>query len=117
MISPLLPRKDVHPHTVQNVNPVISKECALRPTAHVPTLGPDSLFDHVHLYREVVPVFAKTLKDIALEDPVTSHRSNRRAPGTQRPAPSASGPVRKPRPRPEHCPPQHPLQYPLMEPP
>ncbi|KAJ8410902.1 hypothetical protein AAFF_G00188590 [Aldrovandia affinis] len=52
IISTLLPRKDFYPHTIQKVNAVISKECALWPNVHLahhPTLGPDSLFDHVYL--------------------------------------------------------------------
>lgn len=31
-----------------------------------PTLDPTCLYDHVHLYKTAVPIFARTLKDVAL---------------------------------------------------
>ena len=34
--------------------------------AHHPTLDVDCLYDHVHLYKQAVPIFAKTLKDATL---------------------------------------------------
>ncbi|KAJ8381397.1 hypothetical protein SKAU_G00021750 [Synaphobranchus kaupii] len=86
IISTLLPRKDFHPQTIQKVNAVISRECALRPNVHHPTLCPHSLFDHVHLYREAVHVFAQSLKNTALgQNPVTPYRSNRPPQPTQPP--------------------------------
>ena len=34
--------------------------------AHHPTLGLHSLHDHVHLHKDVISIFARTLKDVAL---------------------------------------------------
>ena len=78
VISTLLPRKDFHPATIQRINASISRDCALKPNvqlAHHPTLDLDCLYDQVHLYKSVIPTFAKTLKDIALNrNPNNSHR-------------------------------------------
>ncbi|KAI4876409.1 hypothetical protein NFI96_020969 [Prochilodus magdalenae] len=69
VISTLLPHRDFHPHTIQRINASISRECALRPNTHLahhPTLDTAYLHDHVHLLKESVPAFAKTLKDVTL---------------------------------------------------
>nr|XP_046212454.1 uncharacterized protein LOC124039932 [Oncorhynchus gorbuscha] len=44
-----------------------------------PTIDLDCLYDHVHLYRETVPILAKTLKDVALNRSPTSPPRNSRA--------------------------------------
>lgn len=91
-ISTLLPRKDFHPDTIQRVNANLSRACALKPNVHLahhPTLDFTCLYDHVHLYKTAVPVFAKTLKDVALNrNRNSTPRSNR----VQQPPPR---PVRK----------------------
>ncbi|KAJ8369386.1 hypothetical protein SKAU_G00094140 [Synaphobranchus kaupii] len=109
VISTLLPRKDFHPHTIQKVNASISRDCALRPNVHLahhPALSVDDLYDQVHLYKEAVPVLAKTLKDVALNrNSTTSHRSNgqgRTQTPRRTPRPSNNTPSRADQPRPEH---------------
>ena len=65
IISTLLPRRDFHPHTIHRVNASVSRDCALKPNvflSHHRILGPDYLYDHVHLYREAVRILTKTLK-------------------------------------------------------
>ena len=95
IISTLLPRRDFHPHTIHRVNASISRDCALKPNvflAHHPILGPDCLYDHVHLYREAVPILAKTLKDITFSRNLTNTQSN------NWPAQTPPRPSRPPRP-------------------
>ncbi|CAB1351396.1 unnamed protein product [Coregonus sp. 'balchen'] len=79
VVSTLLQRKDFHPATIQRINAILSRDCALRPNVHLahhPTLDLNCLYDHVHLYRETVPILAKTLKDIALNRSPTSPPRN-----------------------------------------
>lgn len=70
ILSTLLLRSDFHPDTIRHINARVSRDCALKPNVHLaqhPTLNLSSLYDHVHLHRRrAVPIFAKTLKDIAL---------------------------------------------------
>lgn len=69
VISTILPRSDFHPRTIQRVNADISRRCAGMPNVHLahhPTLDLGHLYDHVHLRKDSVCVFAKTLKDAAL---------------------------------------------------
>ncbi len=74
-ISTLLPRRDIHPDTIQRVNADISKGCARLPNvylAHHPSLTIRDLYDHVHIMKDKVNVFAKTLKDTAWGRQTTS---------------------------------------------
>ncbi len=74
-ISTLLPRRDIHPDTIQRVNADISKGCARLPNvylAHHPSLTIRDLYDHVHIRKDKVNVFAKTLKDTAWGRQTTS---------------------------------------------
>ncbi len=74
-ISTLLPRRDIHPDTIQGVNADISKGCARLPNvylAHHPSLSIRDLYDHVHIRKDKVNVFAKTLKHIAWSRQTTS---------------------------------------------
>ncbi|CAB1350421.1 unnamed protein product [Coregonus sp. 'balchen'] len=98
--STLLQRKDFRPATIQRINASLSRDCALRPNVHLahhPTLDLDCLYDHVHLYRETVPILAKTLKDVALNRIPTSPPRNSRAISTpprsprQHPGPPSHG--------------------------
>ena len=73
--------------------------------AHHPILGPDYLCDHVHLYREAVPILAKSLRDVTFSrNLTTSQRSSQLAQTPPRPA----RPPRSPRPsRPPITPTKH----------
>ena len=59
----------------------MSSDCALRPNvylAHHPTLNMDNLYDNIHLKKENISTFARTLKDIALgRIPSSKHQKNR----------------------------------------
>ncbi|KAL7858501.1 hypothetical protein AOLI_G00186030 [Acnodon oligacanthus] len=75
IISTLLPHKDFHPYAIQKISACISRERALRPNTHLtynPTLNTACLYDHALLFKELVPVFAKTLKDVTLKRNVTT---------------------------------------------
>lgn len=95
ILSTLLLRSDFHPDTIRHINARVSRDCALKPNVYLaqhPTLNLNSLYDHVHLHRRAVPIFAKTLKDIALSrsssalqrprghpiEPLQRHPSNHR---------------------------------------
>ena len=69
VLSTLLQRKDFHPATIQRINASLSQDCARRHNvylAHHPNLDLNCLYDQVHIYKTSVPVFAKSLKDVAL---------------------------------------------------
>uniref|UniRef100_A0A8C9YD43 SGNH hydrolase-type esterase domain-containing protein n=1 Tax=Sander lucioperca TaxID=283035 RepID=A0A8C9YD43_SANLU len=69
IISTILPRRDFHPDTIHRINAEISRGCGLMPNVHLahhPTLNIHSLYDNVHLRKDTVSTFAKTLKDVAL---------------------------------------------------
>ncbi|XP_034404702.1 uncharacterized protein LOC117741650 [Cyclopterus lumpus] len=69
VISTLLPRTDMPPHVIHDINMEIRRGCAALPNVHLahhPTIGTWDLYDGLHLHREVVGIFAKTLKDTAL---------------------------------------------------
>ncbi|XP_049423372.1 uncharacterized protein LOC125883192 [Epinephelus fuscoguttatus] len=80
VISTLLPRKDFHPDTIHRINSSLSRDCAQRPNVHLahhPTLDISCLYDHVHLFKSTVPIFAQTLKSVALNrDQSTAHRKS-----------------------------------------
>ncbi len=80
ILSTLLQRKDFHPNTINKINSNISRHCAIVPNvylAHHPDLDTDCLYDHVHIYKNLVHILAKRLKDVTL---------NRQAPGGAEPA-------------------------------
>ncbi|CAL8332034.1 unnamed protein product [Merluccius merluccius] len=94
-------------------------DCALKPNVflvHHPILGLDYLYDHVHLYKEAVPILAKTLKDVAFSRNLTTQRSSRPAQTPPRPprSPRPSRPPRPPRPpiTPRHHQPRLPARIP-----
>lgn len=69
IMSTLLPRTDIPPHVIHNVNTEISRRCSSLPNvqvAHHPFIGPRELYDGLHLHKNGVRVFARTLKDVAL---------------------------------------------------
>ena len=80
-ISTILPRRDIHPATIQKINAEISRGCALMANVHLahhPNLSIHSLHDHVHLHKDFVNTFAKNLKDVALgRSPNSPPRNNR----------------------------------------
>ncbi len=61
-ISTLLPRRDIHPDTIQRANADISKGCARLPNVHLahhPSITIRDLYDHVHIRKDKVNVFCK----------------------------------------------------------
>ncbi len=96
-LSTLLQRKDFHPKTIDKINSSISRHCALLPNVHLahhPDLDTDCLYDHVHLYKNLVHIFAKRLKDVALnrtnQTSRTSSNPTRHASGNYIPANTSS---------------------------
>lgn len=119
VMSTLLPRKDFHPKTILGINASMSRDCALRPNvylAHHPTLNMDNLYDSVHLKKENISTFARTLKDTALgRIPSSNHQNNRGEDRTQAAPTGTQGPAHRRRERraPPHQHPQHrPSQHP-----
>lgn len=78
VMSTLLPRKNFHPDIILKINSSVTRDCVLRPNVHLahhPTLYLNCLYDHVHLFKNTVPIFAQRLKDIVLNrDQSTPHR-------------------------------------------
>ncbi|XP_016350301.1 uncharacterized protein LOC107695035 [Sinocyclocheilus anshuiensis] len=91
ILSTLLQRKDFHPNTISKINANISRHCALVPNvylAHHPDLDTDFLYDHVHLYKNLVHILAKRLKDVTL------NRTNQTSPRWSRTSPNPATPAR-----------------------
>ncbi len=87
----LLQRKDFHPKTINKINSSISRHCALLPNVHLvhhPDLDTDCLYDHVHLYKNLVHIFAKRLKDVALN---RTNQTSRTSPNPANPTRHTSG--------------------------
>lgn len=90
ILSTLLHRKDFHPNTINKINANISRHCALVPNvylAHHPDLDTDCLYDHVHLYKNLVHILAKRLKDVTL------NRTNQPSPRWSRTSPNPANPA------------------------
>ncbi|XP_030253470.1 formin-like protein 20 [Sparus aurata] len=69
VISTLLPGTDTPPHVIHDINMEIKRGFAILPNIHLalhPTIGTWDLYDGLHLHKEKVKIFAKTLKDSAL---------------------------------------------------
>lgn len=82
-ISTLLPRRDIHPDTINRVNADISRGCALLPSVHLThhtSITVRDLYDHVHIKKDKVNVFAKALKDTAWGRQTSAHTTNRLSP-------------------------------------
>ncbi|ROL48998.1 hypothetical protein DPX16_16613 [Anabarilius grahami] len=91
ILSTLLQRKDFHPITINKINSSISRHCVLLPNVHLahhPDLDTDCLYDHVHLYKNLVHIFAKRLKDVTLS------RSDQTSPRWSRTSPKPANPTR-----------------------
>ncbi|XP_048015835.1 uncharacterized protein LOC125248181 isoform X1 [Megalobrama amblycephala] len=77
IISTLLPRRDTPPHIIYSINAEISRRCSALPNVHLvhhQHIGLQHLYDGLHLHKDAVRVFAKTLKDAALGRSPTSSR-------------------------------------------
>ncbi len=91
ILSTLLQRKDFHPNTIHKINANISRHCAIVPNvylAHHPDLDTDCLYDHVHIYENLVHILAKRLKDVTL------NRTNQTSPRWSRTSPDPAKPAR-----------------------
>ncbi|KAL1272978.1 hypothetical protein QQF64_028840 [Cirrhinus molitorella] len=91
-LSTLLQRKDFHPKTINKINSSISRHCALLPNVHLahhPDLDTDCLYDHVHLYKNLVHIFANSTRH-ASGNYITANTSSRAPPRPS--APRASPP-------------------------
>lgn len=69
VMSTLLPRTDTPPHVIHNINSELTRKCSSFPNVHVahhPMIGPRELYDGLHLHKNGVRMFARTLKDVAL---------------------------------------------------
>ena len=69
VVSTLLPRTDTPPHVIHDINMEVRRGCSTLPNVHLafhPTIGTWDLYDGLHLHKEKVGIFAKTLKDAAL---------------------------------------------------
>ncbi|MGH0119403.1 UNVERIFIED_CONTAM: hypothetical protein FKN15_046004 [Acipenser sinensis] len=103
IVSTLLPRADVPFHIIHSINAEVSRGCALLPSVHLAHhhhIRPHHMYDQVHLNREGMKLFAKSLKDIALGRDLTSppFTETRSTPSRPR-APRIPQP---PRPRAQH---------------
>ncbi|KAJ8273846.1 hypothetical protein GJAV_G00106140 [Gymnothorax javanicus] len=120
VISTLLPRKDFHPDTIHRINSSLSRDCARRPNVHLahhPTLDISCLYDHVHLFKNTVPIFAQTLKNVALNrDQSTAHRKSTSAHNPHR-TPRHPQPTSRPTPWRQDHPQPHPHHVPIGPPP
>ena len=75
VISTLLPRADIPPHVIHDNNMEIRRGCATLPCIHLarhPTIGTWDLYDGLHLHKERMKIFAKTLKDTLPLSPTRS---------------------------------------------
>ena len=69
VISSLLPRKDIHLDTINRINHSVSRHAANKANISVAThsmLHIGNLYDNVHLRKDAVAAFTKSLKDAAL---------------------------------------------------
>lgn len=80
-ISALLPRRDMPQHVINNINADLIKKCAQLPNVHVALHGQilhQHLCDRLHLNQRGVRLFAKNIKDTALDrDTSTPHTKTR----------------------------------------
>ena len=84
-LSTLLPRTDVPFHVIHGNNVELSRSCALIPNVHLAhhkDIQPHHMYDHIHLNKQGVKVFARVLKSTALGNTARNNRNseNRRSP-------------------------------------
>ncbi|MGH0176455.1 UNVERIFIED_CONTAM: hypothetical protein FKN15_072776 [Acipenser sinensis] len=97
IVSPLLPQADVPHHIIQGINMEVSPGCALLPSMHLAQhrhIRLCHMYDQLHLNKEGTKLFAKSLKDTALDRELTN-------PPTLRPGalPATSEPAGAPSPQ------------------
>ena len=88
VISALLPRRDVESNYINAINAQISRFCAMKRNVYFakhPELHRESLRDDVHIYKALIPTFAKKLKDVALgrDNPLSGPRRTPRGHATR----------------------------------
>ncbi|KAJ8366027.1 hypothetical protein SKAU_G00148580 [Synaphobranchus kaupii] len=65
VISTLLPRTDVPPHVIRDINAEIARSCAALPNVHLahhPTIGPWYLYDGLHLDQDDIPTLRQDIR-------------------------------------------------------
>ncbi len=75
--SSLLPRRDVPQRIINAINVEIAKIFALIPNVHIANhqqVKHQHLYDHIHIHRESMRLFAKTIKASTLNNPQKTHR-------------------------------------------
>ncbi len=78
-------------NTINKINSNISRHCAIVPNvylAHHPDLDTDCLYDHVHIYKNLVHILQKDLKSVTL------NRTNQTSPRWSRTSPDPAKPTR-----------------------
>ncbi len=105
-LSALLPRTDVPFHVIHGNNVELSRSCALIPNVHLvhhKDIRPHHMYDHVHLNKQGVKVFARVMKSTALGNaPGNSRNSNNKR---------SPHPTRSPHPPTESRPPSQHKSY------
>uniref|UniRef100_A0A672KDD4 SGNH hydrolase-type esterase domain-containing protein n=1 Tax=Sinocyclocheilus grahami TaxID=75366 RepID=A0A672KDD4_SINGR len=69
LISTLLPRLDVPPSVIDQINEEVRHSCSSLPNVHLvhhSSVRPWHLYDGLHLNQDGVRIFAKAIKDVAL---------------------------------------------------
>ncbi|KAL1246802.1 hypothetical protein QQF64_034827 [Cirrhinus molitorella] len=76
-LSTLLPRTDVPFHVIHGNNVELSRSCAFIPNdlAHHKDIRPHHMYDHVHLNQQGMRVFARVMKNTALENASKNSRN------------------------------------------
>ncbi|KAG1932341.1 kinesin-like protein KIF13A [Pimephales promelas] len=72
IISTLLPRRDVPQRIINTINAEIANICASMPNVHIANhqrITHEHLYDRLHIHREGMRLFAKTIKESALKRP------------------------------------------------
>lgn len=72
IISTLLPRRDVPQNIINSINEKIAGICASMTNVHIADhqrITHEHLYDHVHIHREGMRLFAKSIKETALRPP------------------------------------------------
>ena len=75
VVSTLLQRTDFPPHIIHDINAELTRSCTALPNvyiAHHPSIGPQDLYDRLHIHKDGVRKFARGLKDVALGQNPTS---------------------------------------------
>ncbi len=76
IISSLLPRRDVPQRIINAITVEIAKICAPIPNVHIANhqqVTHQHLYDHIHIHREGMRLFAKSIKASTLNSPQKTH--------------------------------------------